>query len=144
MEAISAEMIANRIKTRRETLGLSLQELSDKTGISKSTLQRYETGAIKGVPILSLMHLSDALNSTFDYLLGFSDAPGQRIATQGDIDRFDGEGCFGVKNLSADEAEAVEKLKRLPPESRKRIEYMIDYEYSEYTKELEKHGQQQS
>ena len=39
--------IATRIKQRRKELGLSLQEVSDKAGISKSTLQRYETGSIK-------------------------------------------------------------------------------------------------
>ena len=38
------------IKKRREELGLSLQQLADKTGIPKPTLQRYETGATKKVP----------------------------------------------------------------------------------------------
>ena len=43
--------LIEKIKLRRLELGLSYQELSDLTGINKSTLQRYETGFIKKVPI---------------------------------------------------------------------------------------------
>ena len=35
--------IMKRMKTRREELNMSYQTLSEKVGISKSTLQRYET-----------------------------------------------------------------------------------------------------
>ena len=38
--------IIKRMKTRREELNMSYQTLSEKVGISKSTLQRYETGYI--------------------------------------------------------------------------------------------------
>ena len=43
-----------RIKLLRERKGLSLQDVADKSGIAKSTLQRYETGKTKSA-------LSDAL-----------------------------------------------------------------------------------
>ena len=43
--------LIERIKERRLTLEMSYQDLSDATQISKSTLQRYETGYIKKVPI---------------------------------------------------------------------------------------------
>ena len=43
--------LIERIKERRLKLEMSYQDLSDATGISKSTLQRYETGYIKKVPI---------------------------------------------------------------------------------------------
>ena len=53
-ENISTRMdvIMNKIKNLRENLGYSFQDLSEITGISKSTLQRYETGNIKNIPIL--------------------------------------------------------------------------------------------
>ena len=38
--------VAKRMKDRRTELGMSYQTLADRTGLSKSTLQRYETGAI--------------------------------------------------------------------------------------------------
>ena len=42
---------AERIAQRRRELGLSYQELADRTGLSKSTLQRYETGSIGSIPL---------------------------------------------------------------------------------------------
>ncbi|MEL4860528.1 helix-turn-helix transcriptional regulator [Pseudoflavonifractor phocaeensis] len=63
--------IANRIRGLREKLGYSYQQLADATGMSKSTLQRYETGGIKNVPISKLNILANALHSTPSYLMGW-------------------------------------------------------------------------
>lgn len=63
--------IMNRIKNRRIELSLSYQELADKTGLSKSTLQRYETGAIKNMPLDKLEVLSKALDIDPSYLMGW-------------------------------------------------------------------------
>ena len=49
--------IAHRLKEARDKAGLSLQELADRTGMSKSTLQRYEAGGIKNVPLDKLERL---------------------------------------------------------------------------------------
>ena len=62
--------IINRIKTRRIELGMSYQDLADKTGMSKSTLQRYETGAIKNIPLDKLSDLAEALQLDPIYLMG--------------------------------------------------------------------------
>lgn len=51
-----------RIKLLRERKGLSLQEVADKCGIAKSTLQRYETGKTKKIPQSAI----SALESVFD------------------------------------------------------------------------------
>ena len=65
--------IMKRIKEKRLELGLSFQELSRKTGISSSTLQRYETGYISNVPLSKLKPLSKALGVTPIYLMGWED-----------------------------------------------------------------------
>lgn len=75
MERIEAEGIIERIKIRRQALGYSYQRLSDETGISKSTLQRYETGAIKNIPLDKLETLADGLHTTLSYLMGWDDDP---------------------------------------------------------------------
>ena len=54
------------IKKRREELGLSLQQLADKTGIPKATLQRYETGTTKKVPGDALEKLRRVLGMNAD------------------------------------------------------------------------------
>ncbi len=63
--------IIRRIKDSREALGYSYQDLAEKTGLSKSTLQRYETGAIKNIPIQKLEILAEALEVTPNYLMGW-------------------------------------------------------------------------
>lgn len=63
--------IAERIKTRREELGLSFQQLAELTDMSKSTLQRYETGGIKNIPLDKLDVLSKALSTTPEWILGW-------------------------------------------------------------------------
>ena len=60
--------IAKRMKARRNELGLCLQEVADEAGISKSTLQRYETGGIKNLPMQRLEALSSALRTTPDWM----------------------------------------------------------------------------
>lgn len=63
--------IARRLKERREALGYSFQQLAELTGMSKSTLQRYESGAIKNIPLARLETLTTALQTTPEQLLGW-------------------------------------------------------------------------
>jgi transcriptional regulator with XRE-family HTH domain len=64
--------LRDRIKARRLFLDLTYQELADKTGMSKSTLQRYETGQIKNLPYEKLFVLSEALEVPANYFTDFS------------------------------------------------------------------------
>lgn len=65
--------IMSRMKKRREELNMSYQTLSDKVGISKSTLQRYETGYIKNMPVDKLEDIAAALCVSPAYLMGWDD-----------------------------------------------------------------------
>lgn len=65
--------IVKRIKKRRLELEYSFQDLADKTNMSKSTLQRYETGAIKNLPLDKLEVLASALQTTPSYLMGWDE-----------------------------------------------------------------------
>lgn len=72
MEEVNS--IVKRIKKRRLELEYSFQDLADKTNMSKSTLQRYETGAIKNLPLDKLEVLASALQTTPSYLMGWDEA----------------------------------------------------------------------
>ena len=65
--------IIDRIKKRRCELEMSYQDLAYKTGLSKSTLQRYETGSIKNMPIDKLEVLANALKVSPGYLMGWEE-----------------------------------------------------------------------
>ena len=61
--------LITRLKNQRIKLGYSYQDLA--TNISKSTLQRYETGFIKKVPITQIDILAKALGVSPAYLMGW-------------------------------------------------------------------------
>lgn len=67
--------IAQRIKQRRMELNLSLQDVADMTEMSKSTLQRYESGSIRNIPLQKLGVLASALQTSADWILGWCKAP---------------------------------------------------------------------
>ena len=70
--------IMKRMKNRREELNMSYQTLSEKVGISKSTLQRYETGYIKNMPVDKLEEIANALNVSPAYLMGWGSTPDEK------------------------------------------------------------------
>lgn len=65
--------IMNRIKHARIEADFTFQDLADKTGMSKSTLQRYETGYIRNMPIDKLELIANALHIDPGYLMGWED-----------------------------------------------------------------------
>ncbi len=60
----------NRMRLKRLELGYSFQDLADKTGLNKSTLQRYETGNTVKLPLDKAKIIARALDTTVEYLLG--------------------------------------------------------------------------
>lgn len=75
-----AELIIKRIQERRLELNLSYQALADRTGLSKSTLQRYETGDIMNIPLSKIDILAQGLQTSPLYLLGWEDSPNNKEA----------------------------------------------------------------
>ena len=65
------DLIIKRIRDRRLELNLSYQDIADATGLSKSTIQRYETGGIKKVPVNQIEELAKALHTSPSYLMGW-------------------------------------------------------------------------
>ena len=68
--------VAERIRQRRIELKLSLQDVSELSGMSRSTLQRYETGGIRNIPLQNLDRLAKALNTSPDWILGWTQNAG--------------------------------------------------------------------
>ena len=85
---MSFDKLKGKMKTRREELNMSYQTLSEKVGISKSTLQRYETGYIKNMPVDKLEEIADALNISPAYLMGWEDHTPTTLAAHFDGDEY--------------------------------------------------------
>lgn len=59
------------IKIRRLELNLTLEEVSNELGVSKPTLQRYESGVISNIPLDKVEKLAKILETTPSYLMGW-------------------------------------------------------------------------
>ncbi|MDD7794834.1 helix-turn-helix domain-containing protein [Clostridium sp. 'White wine YQ'] len=62
-----------KIKLRREELGLTLQEVGEYLGVSKATVQRYESGEIKNLKLDSIEKLAEILKVSPTYLMGWEE-----------------------------------------------------------------------
>ncbi len=86
---VDQEILRRRLKERRLFLNMTYQDLADKTGISKSSLQRYETGGIKNLPYDKIFAISEALEVNPEYFTDLSKD-------------YTGESAFEVKVVQKD------------------------------------------
>ncbi len=108
---IDLKKVSERIKSRRIEMGMSLQDVSDKTGLSPSTIMRYESKSIHKLPVENLTLLADALGVSVSELLGLEseDGNGER------------------KNLTVEESNLLDQYHRLNEAGRKKVFlYMSD------------------
>lgn len=69
---------SERIKALIEQSKESYQELEKRTGIKKSSLQRYASGVTTKIPLDVIEKLSVAFNVSQEYLMGWSDDEQQK------------------------------------------------------------------
>lgn len=65
--------IGQRIKAKRLAAKLTLEEVGKFVGISKQTIQRYESGVISNIPSDKIELISKCLNTTPAYLMGWEE-----------------------------------------------------------------------
>ena len=65
--------VGDLIKNRRKELGLTLEQVADQVGVSKSTVRKWETGYIKNMRRDRIAALSKVLNLSPIQLMGVDD-----------------------------------------------------------------------
>lgn len=65
--------VGQRIKMRREQLGITVDELASLINKNRATVYRYEKGDIESVPTTVLKPLAIALKTTPSYLMGWGE-----------------------------------------------------------------------
>lgn len=113
--------LIERIKERRLKLEMSYQDLSDATQISKSTLQRYETGYIKKVPINQIEILAKALHTTPSYLMGWDAPPSPSLS------------------LTQQEETHIKKYRQLDADGKEEIDDLIDVKLAKLQRKAEEY-----
>ena len=63
--------IGKRLHYKRKNKGLTMKELGILVGLSESNVQRYESGKIKNVSLITLKAFASALNVEVEYLMGY-------------------------------------------------------------------------
>jgi repressor LexA len=82
--------LAQRIKHRRESLGLTQAELGTAIGKDQRSIWRYESEKVKpNAEVLSI--LARELRTTADYLLGLTDDPEKPLRSELDLDDLERE-----------------------------------------------------
>lgn len=72
--------VGDRIKKRRESMGMSQTDLATKIGSAKQTLYKYENNIITNIPSDKIESISKALEVSPAYLMGW-EAPKKDSAT---------------------------------------------------------------
>jgi repressor LexA len=64
-------MIRDRLKSRRLEQHLTLEEVAAAIGVTRQTVQKYESGVIPNIPSDKIELLANALETTPAYLMGW-------------------------------------------------------------------------
>ena len=70
---LTPKEVGQRIKQRRNEIGISMPELGRRVGVNKSTIQRYETDGVNPNRSMIINGLADALQTTPEWLTGLSE-----------------------------------------------------------------------
>ena len=102
----------DKIKQRREELGLTLEEVGNIVGVGKSTVRKWETGDIANMRRDKIAKLAVALRTSPAYLLGYD-------GTEKTAD-------LKVDGLSPLEARLMELVRRLTDDQKKMLLAQIE------------------
>lgn len=63
--------MSERIKERRNAVGLTQEELGEKLGLKKSAIAKYENGRVENIKRSTIQKMAVVLECSPSYLLGF-------------------------------------------------------------------------
>lgn len=72
--------IGIRIADRRAALGLTMDEVAQRIGVAKSTIQRYEKGQIQKIKLPVIESIASVLGVNPDWIIGNTDNPAPKVS----------------------------------------------------------------
>lgn len=76
-QSSSGSGVGERIHARRESLGITVDELAEILGKNRATIYRYESNDIENLPVSIIVPLANALRCSPAYLMGWTNSDGQ-------------------------------------------------------------------
>ena len=71
------ELFTQRLSETRQAQNMSFAELAEQTGLSVSSLQRYERGEVENIPLHKVELLAAALKTAPAFLMGWENPNGE-------------------------------------------------------------------
>lgn len=102
--------VGERIKQKRLEKGMSVDELAAKLGKNRATIYRYESNDIENLPISILGPISEALNVSPTYLMGYEDEPSPKTKKTKDTASFDVEALYKAIYLTPSEEGSTKNI----------------------------------
>lgn len=110
----------DRMKFRRKELGLSAEKVAERLGVSPATIYRYEKGDIEKLPGDILPTLSEVLQTTPAYLMGWTeDETDPAVAPEG----------ASPLSLSPSEIHIIQKFRALDSRGQSAVLNVLEHEY---------------
>ena len=78
-----ANSIGDKIKMLRKRCNMTQEELGDKIGVTKATINKYETGVVINLRRPTIEKLARALDTTPAYLMGWVENSGTSVSVGG-------------------------------------------------------------
>ena len=136
--------LKENIKNKRTEHKMTLEELAQKVGVSRQTIQRYESGVISNIPSDKIELIAKALDTTPAYLMGWESAVKlisnemKRVSDQTNlyIQLFESYGYKII--LKADTVDVQTKTKKSYTFDRKDFMSMIQRCYKDITYNIER------
>lgn len=69
-----SDSIGKRIKKLRLERELTLEDISKKVGVTKATINKYESNIVKNIKRDTVEKLAEALSTSPEYLMGWTDS----------------------------------------------------------------------
>ncbi len=112
-----------RIKARRKDLGMTQEELGQKAGVTKATINKYETGIVQNLKRSTIEDMAKALNVSPSYIMGWTDNVAEVHTNNGVIGQ--NSGTITVNNaertLSKEELELLRIYNKIGVRGRIRL-----------------------
>lgn len=109
--------LGQKLKFKREELGLTQGYIAKKVGVATQTIFKYENEIVTNIPLDRLELLADALNVTPAYLMGWEETTIKKNDTIADI----------ILQIRSDEEllELVKGICNLPDEQRSAVQTFL-------------------
>jgi repressor LexA len=110
--------VGYRAREARKRLGITLEEVAKKVGVSRQTLSRYENSIIINIPSDRVELLADTLKTTPAYLMGWDEEKQPAPEIEDELEK---EAMIRFETLSeSQKSEALNYLRYLSENSEKK------------------------